>query len=729
MTISIWRYSHLVLAVSCFVFLAIASVTGIILGIDAVMAPRPHYVSSNIDTISLNVLVPRLQSNYMEINILEIEDHQFVSVKGLDNDGNDADDYIDPANGKRIVGHKGKSAFIQSVTSFHRSLFLHETGRFFVGLTSFLLVLITVSSIALVLKQQKSLRRFFASFSKESFSQYYHVLLGRWSLVPILVIALTGTYLSLVKFNVFPEKKIELKTPENGKEEMQQPVADFASFKNIKLKDLRSISFPFAADPDEYYKIQLKDREILVNQFNGKIVAEEKYPLVNVLNTVSLNLHTGRTSIVWAIVLTIASVNILFFIYSGFVITFKRRRNKIKNKYKAADAEYLLLVGSENGTTIHFANNILKQLLSHGVKAHLAEMNTFQLYDSTKQIVFFAATFGLGDAPTNATKFLQKIGQTDHSNNFQYSIVGFGSTRYPDFCGFAKKVADAFQNKLWAMAVLPLHTVNDRSLTDFAQWVKAWSDYIHLPLVVSPNYYADTNKKKLRSFTVVEKTEANDVDHIFVLTLKPNASMDFRSGDLLAIYPEGDEKERLYSIGRIGKNIQLVVKLHPRGIGSSFLHRLQKGDKLKAAIMYNNGFHLERKQPPTILVSNGTGIAPFLGMLDENRNGTPIVLYAGFRKKVPHQTTILAQLTRQERERKLNGNHVVYSRELGSPHRYVYELIEKDMAAIRQVLDDGGVMMICGSISMQTQVLARLQQGCPNFQTYRMLNQIRSDCY
>lgn len=732
MTISIWRYSHLVLAVSCFIFLAIASVTGIILGVDAAMSPQPQYASRNIDTVSLNVLVPRLQSNYLEINSLVVEDHQYVAVKGLDNDGKEVNDYIDPSNGKRITGHKDKSPFIQSVTSFHRSLFLHETGRFFIGLTSFLLALITVSGIVLVLKQQKGLRRFFSSFSKEYFSQYYHVFLGRLSLLPILIIALTGTYLSLVKFNVFPEKKIELKTPakhDGDDEPEQKKVSDFASFKAIKLKDLRSIDFPFADDPDEYYKIKLQDKEIMVDQFEGEIVAEEKYPMVNILNTISLNLHTGKTSPIWAIVLTIATANILFFIYSGFVITFRRRRNKIKNKYKAQDAEFLLLVGSENGSTIHFANSILKQLISHGKKAHLAELNAFDLHENNQQIVFFAATFGLGDAPTNANKFLQKLEETDSSKKLDYSIVGFGSTHYPDFCGYAKRIAEVLATKKWAVPLLPLYTVNDRSLKDFTNWVKDWSDHIHLPLITSPNYYADVNKRKLYSFTVVEKSSTNKGDKNFILTLAPSGNMAFRSGDLLAIYPENNEKERLYSIGKSGKNIQLVVKLHEHGLGSTFLHNLQKGEKIKAAIQYNNGFHLEKKQPPTILVSNGTGIAPFLGMLEENKSNIPVSLYAGFRNKEPLQIKIDEKLNQANTNGKLKNFEIAYSREEDNSIKYVYELIQKDIVAIRQTMDDGGILMICGSIAMQKEVLEILRQFCPNFETYQSMNQIKSDCY
>jgi len=717
-----------VLAVSCFIFLGAASVTGIILGVNAAQHPHPPYATQSLDTITLNNLVPKLQSQYLEINSLEVEDYQFVTVKGLDNDGKEVYDYIDPGNGKAIGVHKEKSAFIQSVTSFHRSLFLHETGRFFIGFTSFLLVLIAVSGIVLVIKQQKGWKRFFASFSRTSFAQYYHIWLGRLSLLPIVILALSGTYLSLVKFNLLPEKKIALVAPKASEDKEQKNIADFASFQIIKLSNVRSIEFPFADDPDEYYKIKLKDREILVDQFDGKIVAAEKYALVNIWNTISLNIHTGKTNIVWAIVLTIASANILFFIYSGFVITFKRRKNKIKNKYKAVDAEYLLLVGSENGTTIHFANRILKQLLSHGIKAHVAELNDLQLYPNTQRIIVFAATFGLGDAPHNASKCLSLLEKLDSKKKVQYSIVGFGSSQYPDFCGFAKNIVSIMETKNWAVPILPLCTVDDKSLHDFTQWVKAFSDTIRVPLIMSENYYAITSKPKLYSFSVVEKTDVNPDDQNFILVLKPNTGKRFSSGDLLAIYPENNEKERLYSIGKINGTIQLIVKLHPNSLGSSFLYSLKKGDTLRAAIQTNSGFHFDYKNKGTIFVSNGTGIAPFLGMLTENVQKQQTLLYAGFRKNEPLQNIVSKQLSQLAAEQKLSRFSVAYSRE-NAPVHYVYEWIEQDVAIIQRILDNGGILMICGSIAMQKEVIGTLQQYCPNYNNYKNNNQIKSDCY
>jgi sulfite reductase (NADPH) flavoprotein alpha-component len=92
-------------------------------------------------------------------------------------------------------------------------------------------------------------------------------------------------------------------------------------------------------------------------------------------------LHTGRGSVTWAIILGLASLNILMFIYSGFVITFKRTRNKIRNKYKEAeDAEIVILVGSENGSTLGFASHIHSQFNSAGKKSFLTELNQYKAF-------------------------------------------------------------------------------------------------------------------------------------------------------------------------------------------------------------------------------------------------------------------------------------------------------------------------------------------------------------
>lgn len=84
---------------------------------------------------------------------------------------------------------------------------------------------------------------------------------------------------------------------------------------------------------------------------------------------------------------------------------------------------------------------------------------------------------------------------------------------------------------------------------------------------------------------VLDKTPISDTEHTFILTLRANARVKFASGDLLAIYPANDSRERLYSIGNHSGNIQLVVKLHPNGLGSGYLNNLEPGNTIKAKIL------------------------------------------------------------------------------------------------------------------------------------------------
>ena len=213
MTLSFWRYSHLALAVFSAVFLVLASVTGVILAVDAIQEKTPPYKVENFEKITLGETLPILRKTYPEITELSVDHNQFVTLQGIDQEDNDVNAYIDARTGKILGTPIKKSEFIQWTTALHRSLFLKETGRFFVGFISFLLVLISISGFALILNRQRSLRSLFSKIVKENFAQYYHIVLGRLSLIPILIIALSGTYLPWKSLIFSLKKQIQKKKP------------------------------------------------------------------------------------------------------------------------------------------------------------------------------------------------------------------------------------------------------------------------------------------------------------------------------------------------------------------------------------------------------------------------------------------------------------------------------------------------------------------------------------
>ncbi|UWY27450.1 PepSY domain-containing protein [Flavobacterium sp. TR2] len=727
MTLSFWRYAHLALALFSSIFLLLASVTGIILAVDAVQEKTLPYKAENFNEITLGETLSILKKEYSEITELSVDYNQFVTLQAIDADGNDIKAYIDPKTGKALGTPAKKTEFINWITSLHRSLFLHETGRFFVGVISFCLLLISISGFVLVLKRQRGIRNFFSKIIKEYFAQYYHVLLGRLALIPILIIALTGTYLSLERFNFFmgEEKAKPVKT------EFSEKAKAASIFNATLLSDVKKIEFPFTDDPEEYYIIELKDREVEVNQVTGAVISEKRSPMTAQFAALSLDLHTGRINGIWAVILAIACINILFFIYSGFAITLKRRSSRIKNKFKANESTFILLVGSENGSTFRFANAIQKQLIDQGQKVFVSELNKFSAYPKAEHIVVFTSTHGLGDAPSNGTQFKALIEKQNQEQNINFSVVGFGSKSYPDFCQFAIEIDQLLGKQKWADRYLDLKTVNDKSAVEFVEWVRLWSEKTGIPLATTPSLYNHV-PKGLQKFMVLDKTPISETEHTFILTLKSNARTKFSSGDLLAIYPANDSRERLYSIGNHSGNIQLVVKLHPNGLGSGFLNALEPGNVIKAQIVKNPAFHLPKKAPKVAFVSNGTGIAPFLGMIEQNKTKQELHLYSGFRMVTPTLMAYRKFADIMIQKEHLDNFHVALSRE--AEHIYVMDLIKRDANFFVNLLKKDGVIMICGSLAMQKDVENILSELCTakglkTLSEYKANKQFLTDCY
>ncbi|WP_316829848.1 PepSY domain-containing protein [Pedobacter aquatilis] len=728
MTNHFWRYSHLALAISSFLFLLLASVTGAILSAEPVIGKLKPYAAKNLDGVKLAQAIPVLRENYPGITSITVESNQYVLVQGTDKAGDDVKAYVEPTTGK-IIGKPGKkNEFFQWVTSLHRSLFLHELGRIFIGLTAFLLMLIAVSGIMLTIKRQRGIRRFLAKIPNDKTNQYYHTVVGRFSLIFILLIATSGTYLSLNTLGVIKPVKTNVDVDfDSIKSGPQKDIKDFELFQSVSLADVQTIEFPFSEDVEDYFTLTLKDREVAVNQITGVVIAESKYPFSVLVSNLSMSIHTGRASAIWAIVLGISSLSILFFIYSGFAITLKRLSGRTKNKYAKEESDFILLVGSENGSTNRYASAVLKLLIKQGKKAYLAPMNSYTVYPKASHFLIFTSTYGIGEPPANAQKFLSLIDEIKQPNPVNYAVLGFGSKSYPDFCKFAFDVHNKLSATAWARPLIDIHTVNDRSPEDLLLWQESWSQKADISFegFSSP---AKEKQKPLRNFTVLSNIKHGET---FQIAMKGRGKLKAKSGDLLAIYPANDHRERLYSIGVIDKNISLSVKLHENGLGSGFLHALGKDGTLQARVVKNEHFHFPPKASSVIMISNGTGIAPFLGMIDENRKQVSCHLYCGFKNTAsfkPFEEFLKAKVG----DSKLNKLNVAYSRE--GVKQYVSDLVAADAVLLAKSLTESAVVMICGSLSMQKDILNVLEQICIErtgnpLSFYQSRNQILTDCY
>ncbi|TGN29396.1 PepSY domain-containing protein [Empedobacter tilapiae] len=729
MTLSIWRYAHLSLAILSSAFLVILSITGVILAVDAINEKSPAYKVENFDNITLAQVLPTLREHYFEIIEVKVDHNDFVTIDAMDEDGNSIKSYIDPTTGKKIGEIVPKSDFINWITALHRSLFLKETGRAIVGIVSFLLMLISISGLILIVKRQQGILNFFTKVNKDSFSQYFHVVTGRWLLIPVLIIALTGTLIFLARLKplVGQPKEIEHQAKEN-----LQPknLKDIDFFKNTKLSSVEKIEFPFIPDDEaEPFIVHLRKKSVSVNQVNGAIISESLNPYSAIVEKFNIDLHTGRTNVIWATILGIASLNILFFIWSGFVITYKRTKTKIgKNKFNASEAEIILLVGSENGATVGFASKIQEQFLANGKKSFIAQMNQYEIYPKAKQLIIFTSTYGIGDAPANAKKFEQLITQFPQNQSIEFSVVGFGSRAYSDYCGFAIKVDKLLNDQKWATRLLDLKTVNDKSPEEFTNWVIAYKETTDIPLATTPAMYVG-KAPKLKNVKVISTTKVTEEDATFKVILDVNEK--FKSGDLLAIYPESDHKERLYSVGKVDNKLQLIVKLHELGLGSQYLYNLVENSTIKARIVKNKAFRFP-KASKVVMIANGTGIAPFLGMIDENSKKVETHLYCGFRHDNETTKSYQEFAAKQISTNHLSQFHIAFSREENK--QYVMDLVNRDAKFFAETLQNGGILMICGALIMQHDVEKVLEQICQqhlkkSFEEFKTNGQFLTDCY
>ena len=374
----------------------------------------------------------------------------------------------------------------------------------------------------------------------------------------------------------------------------------------------------------------------------------------------------------------------------------KRKTTSIINNTLKDKAEFIILVGSETGTTIRFATAFKNELIKANKAVFITELNRYSSYKNAKNIIIFTATYGDGTAPANAQNFIKLIHAIEPKRNLNYSVIGFGSKQYPAFCQFAILVHASLQIHLKFTPEMRLFKIDDQNLGSFENWKNEWGNLNNIKLEI--NLTDLLEKDEETSFKIINNSKTNN-DNTFLIHLKPTNKVKFTSGDLVAITPRGEEKKRLYSVAKIDNTLVLSVKKHALGICSNYLHKLSKTDVIKGTIQENKKFHFPKKIKNVILIANGTGIAPFLGMIQENKT--------------------------------LTSFHIAYSQD---QQTYIQKTLESQTVLVSNTLKRNGAILICGSLSMQfgvEKVIAKIASQELNLTIEELKNnkQIRTDCY
>jgi sulfite reductase (NADPH) flavoprotein alpha-component len=718
-----WREVHFTLSLVSALVLFLTIGSGLILSVEPIYAEyQLPYTRHDTKSIDLQQLLDSLGNYNNDIVELSRNEQYGYTMSTLDGDFD-----INPVSGKAILHNYHRPKLFNAATNFHRSLFLKTTGRLLVGISAFFLLLISLSGLLVTIKKL-GLKNLFKKFEKTTAHAYYHTYFSKILFVPIFIIALSGIYLSMIRFQVISEDNQQSISSTDSELKM----TDGNVLRQIFVSDVKKIEYPFSDDPQDYYTIILDDKELQLSQGNGRVISQTNYATAERMRVLSYNLHTGWTSSLWSFVLLLSSVGLLYFMYSGFRVSYERLTKKIKNIYTIADAEIILLVGSENGKTRQFADIIFNALIDLKKKVVVQDLNAFELSPKTKELIIFTSTYGEGEAPNSGNRFLKKVKKMSIDMTIQYSILGFGSTKYPLFCEFAKDVEATLTFITNFNSKTPISFVNKNSYHDFKNWVNNYQKASGLVMQIPQNLILE--KKKIYKFQVTNKWSVDDGDgHTFYLELYSNKQEKFKSGDLLSIMPNPEEEARLYSVGKLKNgNLFLAIKLHKYGICSTYLNGLLVGETFIAHQVINTNFHLAEKQRNVIMIANGSGIAPFIGMIFENNSMRQLHLMWGMRNVT--STEVVSDILIEGRE---SGNlakiDYCYSRD-NQKKEYVQDSILSNPVYFKNHLENGYFIMICGSINMQKGIFESITHILQDdldksLEYYLDTNQILSDCY
>ena len=357
-------------------------------------------------------------------------------------------------------------------------------------------------------------------------------------------------------------------------------------------------------------------------------------------------------------------------------------------------------------------------------------MNNYKPIKNLKQLIVVTSTYGLGQPPSNAKKFISKFKKYPIKKPYEFAVLGFGSRNYPDFCQFAIDVNEEISNDKNAKDILPLKLINNQSQSEFENWLKSWGTQNKINTSIEIE-----NVLKNDLFHVISKTNAEkDPNSNFTLLLKSPHLKTFQSGDLLAIKPPNDENERSYSIAKTLENeIFLSLRKHENGKCSSYLDGLKVKDNVRGRIIKNINFRIPDNFERLILISNGTGIAPLLGMAYENDDCKEIDLIWGakYSKTLKLFRTIINYLIDEER---LTSFEVGYSKDAKYPKKYVQDIIIENKSSLFKNFNEKSFVMICGSIEMGNDVIKLIndiliEYGKKSLNHYIDNEQIKIDTY
>lgn len=614
---------------------------------------------------------------------------------------------IDPATGAD-VGSADPNGVERWLTNLHRSLFLDDAGRLVMAAGAAAMLVLTLSGAALVARRTGGWQRWFAR-QRGPLAGRLHVELARVAVLGLALSAATALWMTASTFDLLPDGAARPADPAAVSGQMAFPLDQMAALQDVPVSALRKLSFPYAGDAQDVFTLSTDAGTGLIDQGTGELLSwADLTPWQQVSETIYM-LHTGQGAAVLGLVLGLIALSVPVMGATGALIWVagRRGRPRLRDNARTSQAQTVILVGSEGGSTWGFAATLARALRDAGQAVHIAPMSGFDLacYPKADRFLILAATYGEGDAPASARGFLDRLARM--APTAPLAVLGFGDRSFPAFCAFAAEVEAAARAKGWA-TLLPLDTVDRQSPQDFARWGRALGQAIGLTLDLD-HQPARSEAQGLSLISRRDYGEAVQAPTAILRFSLPKATLwarltgrgfaRFQAGDLLGVLPEGSTVPRFYSLASGSRDgfVEIVVKKHPGGLCSGQLLALEPGDAVQAFLRRNPGFQAGRGRAPLILIGAGTGIGPLAGIIRANARHRPVHLFFGMRH--PDSDFLYGDnLTAWQAEGRLTQLSTAVSR--GARPHYVQDALRAEAAQVADAIRQGAKVMVCGGRDM-----------------------------
>ena len=692
----VWRFAHRWLGLVAGTLALLLGITGTLLALDPLRnAIQATPVAQNM---SVAALVQRVQTTVPGAEEIRRQPSGGIVVYAFEHDQARALRF-DAADG-RVLGNYQPSLLPRWVKNLHRALLLDDPGRVAAALVALAMLALSVSGLVLLMRRMGGWRRL-AGPVRGTLPQRLHVLTGRVMLAMLALSTVAALYMSaatfsLVQLDAGPEPEVAsspgLQAP--------LPVEQLPLLQDLRVEDLHNLNVPAADDPQDTWSIVTFRGQGWVDRYSGQTLAWQDATAAQRVHDWARLLHTGDGAWGWAVMLGAMGASIPLFWGTGVLLWWQARRSRpvIEGNSPLAQADSLIFVASEGGSTWGFAQALHTALATAGHRVHTTALEHWRVPSAARHVYVLAATYGEGQPPAHAARTLDAIARQPVTSA-QVAVLGFGDRQFPAFCAFAEALEQALLTQGWK-PLLALERIHQQSAQEFTRWGQALAQALGQPLQVA----YQPRLPRTATLTLVARQEfaggAGEPAAILRFALPDHGLPRFVAGDLLGIVPPGAQAApRYYSLasGRRDGFVEICVRRMPDGVCSTYLHGLRPGDSVQAFIHPNPGFVLHGSRRPVLLIGAGTGVAPLAGFIRGNARHRPMHLYYGTRDPA-RDFYFGKELQAWQTEGRLAELHTTFSRIPGGD--YVQEALRRDAARVRDLLARGAIVRVCGSRPM-----------------------------